>query len=930
MRLISFGLIKWNYMKKTLTAILLLVCAFNLQAGKRPLDHSVFDSWQALVSPALSPSGQVITYQVNPQEGDGNLYIRTFGRKGREICIPRGYELSVLDDDSYAVCLIKPYFSETRQARIDKKKGDDMPQDSLAIVNLRTGEIVKYPNVKSFQMSDHGLDAFAFSTSDTSFVAKADRGAKRLGRSLAVYHFASGSIDTLSRVDDYDFSRDGNRLAMVRKSSKDSSYVAIYDVNSRTMCFISDTTGFHDIPVFDEEGRQALYAQADEEADSGSTHAEMWIWREGEGGRRLIGPDEMRRVPEGWGITENSNYYFSDDGRRIFVGIQEFVPEDDTTLVSFETPGLDIWNWDADMIPPFWKANEDDFSEQSFTAAFIGGELVPLYTSFAGTLRLGNRGDSEWVLYYEEVNPIESQWNIYGEKKVELISLNDGSRREIARGCFDSIQISPYAKHVLWWDYAAGQWFAYNITSGQTRCLTEGIGLPFWDETDDRPGYADPCGRGDWLDDDSAVLLYDRYDIWRVPMDGSAPQKLTAGRADKLTYRYIRTKDFEYDRNIRTPETIYMSLFNNVTKENGIARVQLSRPERSFRVIDSGGFSWNHFTKASKADVFFWQKGNFREPMNLWYSTAPGRKDIKLSDINPQISEYNWGDVQLIHWNAFDGTPLDGLLYTPEDFDPSKKYPVIVYFYELYSETLYTHYQVQPMWSIINVPFFVSRGYVVFIPDIVYHSGIPGESAYNCIVSGAQALIDRYSWIDADNMAIQGQSWGGYQVAYLITRTSMFKAAGAGAPVANMTSAYGGIRWESGMSRQFQYEQTQSRIGRDLWSGLGLYMENSPLFGLPNVTTPVLIMHNDNDGAVPWYQGIELFMGLRRLGKPAWLLEYNGEAHNLRQRRNRKDLSIRLQQFFDYYLQGAPEPAWMRDGVPTAKKGYYFGYENAE
>ena len=178
-------------------------------------------------------------------------------------------------------------------------------------------------------------------------------------------------------------------------------------------------------------------------------------------------------------------------------------------------------------------------------------------------------------------------------------------------------------------------------------------------------------------------------------------------------------------------------------------------------------------------------------------------------------------------------------------------------------------------------------------------------------------------------MAIQGQSWGGYQVAQLITRTGMFKAAGAGAPVSNMTSAYGGIRWESGSSRQGQYEMGQSRIGRDLWNATELYMENSPLFRLPDVTTPVLIMHNDADGAVPWYQGIEMFMGLRRLGKAAWLLEYNDEAHNLRERRNCKDLSIRLQQFFDHYLKGAPEPAWMRDGIPTAKKGYYFGFEDA-
>ena len=253
---------------------------------------------------------------------------------------------------------------------------------------------------------------------------------------------------------------------------------------------------------------------------------------------------------------------------------------------------------------------------------------------------------------------------------------------------------------------------------------------------------------------------------------------------------------------------------------------------------------------------------------------------------------------------------------------------MMIYFYEKNSENLYTHYPVQPSWSIINIPFYVSRGYLVFVPDIVYMRGLPGESAVNCIVSGAESLT-RFPWVDADNMAIQGQSWGGYQVAYLITRTGMFKAAGAGAPVSNMTSAYGGIRWESGSSRQGQYEQGQSRIGRDLWNGTELYIENSALFRLPEVTTPVLIMHNDADGAVPWYQGVEMFMGLRRLGKPAWLLEYNNEAHNLRERRNRKDLTIRLQQFFDHYLKGAPEPAWMRDGVPSAKKDYYFGYEEA-
>src|SRR5690606_41680366 len=104
------------------------------------------------------------------------------------------------------------------------------------------------------------------------------------------------------------------------------------------------------------------------------------------------------------------------------------------------------------------------------------------------------------------------------------------------------------------------------------------------------------------------------------------------------------------------------------------------------------------------------------------------------------------------------------------------------------------------------------------------------------------------------------------QIAHMITRTNLFAAAIAGAPVANMVSAYGGIRWSTGMSRMFQYEQTQSRIGGSLWRRPLQFIENSPIFWADKVQTPLLMMHNDQDGAVPWYQGIEYYMALRRLG----------------------------------------------------------------
>ena len=308
------------------------------------------------------------------------------------------------------------------------------------------------------------------------------------------------------------------------------------------------------------------------------------------------------------------------------------------------------------------------------------------------------------------------------------------------------------------------------------------------------------------------------------------------------------------------------------------------------------------------------------------FATADMKNLTQLTDLADQQKNYNWLTAELVKWKMFDGKMSEGLLFKPEDFDPKKKYPVIFYFYERNADGLYNYRAPAPSASTINIPYFVSNGYLVFDPNIYYKNGEPGESAYNSVVSAAKHLA-KLPFVDSAKMAIQGQSWGGYQVAYLVTRTKMFAAAGAGAPVANMTSAYGGIRWGSGLSRQFQYERSQTRIGASLWQRIDLYIKNSPLFSADKIVTPLLIMHNDKDGAVPWYQGIEFFTALRRLNKKVWLLQYNDEDHNLVERRNRKDLSIRLSQFFDHYLKGAPAPRWMTEGVPAIEKGIDWGTE---
>ena len=276
---------------------------------------------------------------------------------------------------------------------------------------------------------------------------------------------------------------------------------------------------------------------------------------------------------------------------------------------------------------------------------------------------------------------------------------------------------------------------------------------------------------------------------------------------------------------------------------------------------------------ADDADVVSFTRSTFQEFPDIWVADGDLDDARKVTDANPQQDEYRWGTAELVEWTSNDGIPLQGILYKPEGFDPAEKYPMMVYFYERSSDGLHGYTVPAPGSSSINRTFYVSRGYLLFVPDIPYSIGYPGESALDAVVPGVLDMVDQ-GFVDRENIGVQGHSWGGYQIAYMMTRTDLFKAAEAGAPVSNMVSAYGGIRWQSGMSRAFQYERTQSRIGGSLWETPLRYIENSPIFTADKIRTPLLMMHNDEDGAVPWYQGIELFVALRRLGQPTWMLNY--------------------------------------------------------
>ncbi len=200
------------------------------------------------------------------------------------------------------------------------------------------------------------------------------------------------------------------------------------------------------------------------------------------------------------------------------------------------------------------------------------------------------------------------------------------------------------------------------------------------------------------------------------------------------------------------------------------------------------------------------------------------------------------------------------------------------------------------------------------MPDIRYHVNDPGMSAAWCVLPALEAAVSA-GVVDPDRVGLHGHSWGGYQTAFLVTQTDQFRAAVAGAPLTDLVSMYSSIYWNTGSANQPIFESSQGRFTGDFLDQPDAYLRNSPVFQARKVTTPLMILHNDKDGAVDFNQGIEYFNILRRLRKPVVMLQYEGENHGLAKAENQRDYSVRMREFFDHHLKGEPAPPWLADGV---------------
>jgi dipeptidyl aminopeptidase/acylaminoacyl peptidase len=910
----------------------------------RQLQPEDLRSWKSIRNATLSADGRWFAYVLAPNEGDAELVVRPVG-EGTERRYPIGEppsgaapgSVAISRDGKWLAFTIYPTAADARRLRRERRP----LQNTVAVVNLATGERRDFEKVRRFAFGGDRPRWIALQGYAAEAPASGSGGqqASRVeGTDLLLHELGTANVIHQGNVGDFAFDDSGEWLAWTI-DARDRLGNGVHMRNTRTDV----------VRALDSE--KALYRRLTW-ADSGAALAVLrgtvdsagrdtaWVvigftGFASPGGpvRVHFDPTTLAEFPAGFRISPERAPRWLDDRSALLFGIVErsATPANTTARPDVrpaagtpgamqrpapssgdpdELPSLVLWHWKDPRLQSQQQVEEERDKSFSFLAAYRPAErrFIRLATD---SLREVTVTGTRWAVGVNTL-PYERHGNLEGVRYRDLwaVDLVTGQRRLAVARLQYLHQVSPDGSRLLY--YADGQYHVQDLATGETRNITAGLPTSFVNVEDDHNRDRPPVPPLGWARDGSAVLLSDGWDIWQVPvLPGRAVNLSGNGRAEGLRYRGRVTWD-PRERGIDLGAPIYIGIYGERSKKEGLARLRPGRSGAERVLWDDARFQ---VTRARDAEVWIYTRQTFVEFPDYWAAGPRFGAPRRLTQANPQQHEVAWSaGARLVNYVSDRGDSLQAALFLPAGYEPGKSYPTVVYIYEKLSQNLH-QYAVPNETRAFNPSVYTSRGYAVLMPDIVYRVNDPGLSAVWCVIPAVRAAIAT-GVVDPARVGLHGHSWGGYQTAFLVTQTDLFRAAVAGAPLTDMVSMYSSVYWNTGGANQPIFVSSQGRFKGNFLEHYEAYRRNSPNLFADRVTTPLLLLHNEKDGAVDFNQGITFYNTLRQLGKEVVLLQYVGENHGLSQPRNQKDYTVRMREFFDHHLRGEDAPDWLRDGVP--------------
>jgi len=936
-----------------LLAIFVFVAALvPADTAQKPIQLSDILAWKRIQSQSISNDGTWFAYRVSPAEGNCEVVLRNLkdGKEQRFSVgeIPRvdppaggppapmlaARDLAISDDGKWAAFLAYPTAKEAKTLKKTKKP----VQSRVIVVELATGKKTEFEKVRRFAFSGERGTMIAMHRYPPTLAgppaAPATPGAaapaddKPTGSDLILYEMATGNEMNVGNVSDFSFDKKGNYLAwLIDAQDKIGNGVEVRDMAAGTVMPLDSAKATYKGLNWTENGEGlATMRGVEDKAWEDKLYSVVAFRKSSTGMEKVVfDPSKDSSFPKDMSVSPNRNAAWMADLSEVTFGIHDLRPKkkgadaksddpdakpkpDDTP----DLPDMVIWHYKDSRMQPMQQVQENADKNFSYLCAWRPSDQKFMRLADENVRTVTLTPDSKYATGID-VRNYELDANLSGQRfeDVYSIDLKTGARKLAVKKARYVMGPSPDGSHILYYDQ--GVYYTFEASTGQSYNITKQIAATFWDNEDDHNVVKPPHRPIGWAKDSSAVLLSDGWDIWKAPVNGGAGVNLTVnGKKDKIRYRTRYRLDPD-EKGIDLTQPVYVNAYGEWTKKAGVAVIA---PGATAQMLAWDDATYTTLMKAKRANVYLYTRETVSEFPD-YHIAVNGGPGPKITDANPQQKDFLWSKgSRLIDYTSDKGDKLQGTLYLPANYEPGKSYPTITYIYEKLSQA--TNSYPQPTYNGFNIAAYTSNGYAVLTPDIVYRVNDPGMSAVWCVLPAVKAAIAT-GVVDAKRVGIHGHSWGGYQTAFLVTQTNMFAAAIAGAPLTDMIAMYNAIYWNSGSANQPIFESSQGRFAGSPTDNLEAYVRNSPVYHAKNVTTPLIILHNDKDGAVDWTQGIEYFNTLRRMGKPVVMLQYKGENHGLRKPENMKDYTVRMKEFFDYRLTDKEPPKWLIEGVPLLK-----------